>query len=483
MTSENTFLGHPIGLRTLFFTEMWERLSYYGMRALLLLFLVDNVKGGFGLPDTTAAAIYGLYTAAVYLVALPGGWIADRILGQRKAVFYGGCIIAMGHFSMALGPEWSFYMGLVLIITGTGLLKPNVSTMVGDLYPEGGARRDAAFSIFYTGINTGAFFGPFLCGYLAKEFNWHYGFAVAGVGMVLGLIQYRAGWKHLGDAGQLKNVTDQERSTATGALVKGGIAVVVLLGGVFAMGFGAEQIAHAMGVFIATVMFGYFFFQIFFGGFSGEETKRIWVILLLCVMIAIFWAGAEQAGSSLNLFAQRLTNLNVMGFDMPAAWFQSANPLFVIMLAPIFGWLWIKLGSREPSLPAKFAYGLLQLAICFAVMVWASTYVGDLNAPNKVSVGWLTLTYFIMTTAELCVSPVGLSSVTKLAPRKIAGQMMGLWFMSSSLGDLIAGLAAGQMHNLGLVQLFGSVSVIAAIAGIIMLLLCPPVKRLMGGVR
>ncbi len=481
--------GQPAGLSTLFFTEMWERFSYYGMRSLLVLFLTATLqKGGFGLDDPTATAIYGLYTASVYLSGLPGGWIADRILGHRRSVFIGGMIIAAGHFSMALGWVATFYAGLVLIVIGTGLLKPNVSAIVGDLYPEGGVRRDAGFSIFYSGINLGAFIGPLLCGYLGEKVNWHLGFGAAGVGMVLGLIQYRLGYKRLGTGG-LRDLKSSEKAAASRMLLAalGGVVLVVAIlvslnskGMISLSPLGA---AKSLGFVIPLLALSYFGYQIFFGGFNSIEKKRIGVIFVLFVAATMFWAGYEQAGSSMNLFAERLTNRAIGGWEMPTSWLQSVNPILVILLAPVFGALWVKLRDRAPSIPAKFGLGLMQLGVGFAVLAWASVYVGDPANPSKVSMGWLVATYFFHTTGELCLSPVGLSAMTKLSPAKLVGQMMGIWFMATSLGNLIAGLLAGKMGSFGLVQLFGAVALWVGAAGLILLLISRPVKRLMGGVE
>ncbi|HSB10102.1 MAG TPA: peptide MFS transporter [Blastocatellia bacterium] len=481
--------GHPSGLSTLFFTEMWERFSYYGMRSLLVLFLTATVQnGGFALDDPTATAIYGLYTASVYLSGLPGGWVADRLLGHRRSVFIGGMIIAAGHFSMALGWVATFYGGLVLIVIGTGLLKPNVSAIVGDLYPEGGARRDAGFSIFYSGINTGAFLGPILCGLLGEKVNWHLGFGAAGVGMVLGLIQYRLGYKRLG-AGGLRDLQASDKSAASRILLAalGGAAVIILALGILnsrgTITLSPLGAAKSLGFIIPSLALIYFGYQIFFGGFNSIEKKRIGVIFVLFVASAMFWAGYEQAGSSMNLFAERLTSRVIVGWEMPTSWLQSVNPILVIIFAPIFGLLWVKLRDRAPSIPAKFGLGLLQLGVGFAVLAWASVYVGDPANPHKVGMGWLVATYFFHTTGELCLSPVGLSAMTKLSPAKLVGQMMGIWFMATSFGNLMAGLLAGKMESMGLVQLFGAVAMWVAAAGLLLLLISRPVKRLMGGVK
>jgi len=429
-----------------------------------------------------------LYTSSVYLSGLPGGWIADRILGHRRSVFVGGVIIAAGHFSMALGSPVTFYTGLVLIVLGTGLLKPNVSAIVGDLYPEGGQRRDAGFSIFYSGINTGAFLGPIICGYLGEKINWHLGFAAAGIGMVLGLIQYRLGFKRMGTAG-LRDIDPIERGRSVKYLLAG-IGVVVVLAGLLAelnssgtLNLNPTNVAESLGYVIAGIAIFYFGYQLIFGGFNSIEKRRIMVILVLFIAATMFWCGFEQAGSSMNLFAKDYTNRIFFGNEMPASWLQSVNALMIIAFAPIFGMLWLKLGQKQPSLPAKFGLGLIQLGIGFAVLAWASVQVGDPNHPNKVSAAWLVATYFFHTTGELCLSPVGLSAMTKLSPAKLVGQMMGIWFLATSFGNLMAGLLAGKMESMGLVQLFSAVAMWTAALGLVLLIISRPVKRLMGGVE
>ena len=483
---QHQWFGHPRGLSTLFFTEMWERFSYYGMRGLLILFLVASARtGGFGMDDKTAAAIYGLYVGLVYLMALPGGWVADRVLGARRSVFVGGCVIAAGHFSMALPFVPTFYGGLCLIVIGTGLLKPNVSAMVADLYPEGGARRDAGFSIFYSGINTGAFAGPLVCGYLGEKINWHLGFGAAGVGMVLGLVQYKLGGRYLGAAGVRTAVAAEraaDRRSVRNLLIGIAAVVTVLVLGVALHRTGVvsltlQGVARGTGFFMLALAIAYFGGVILFGGLTGTERKRIFVIFVFFLAAVLFWAGYEQAGSSLNLFADRMTNRFILGWEMPASFLQSVNPVFIILLAPVFGFLWVWLGRRQPSTPAKMGFGLLLLAIGFFVLVWASRYtVGG----GKVGPGWLVVTYFFHTVGELCLSPVGLSSVTKLSPRRLVGQMMGTWFMGTALGNLIAGLAAGGFQGMGVGELFAAVGKITGIAGLILLVFSPALKKLIG---
>jgi proton-dependent oligopeptide transporter, POT family len=483
--------NHPRGLMTLFFTEMWERFSYYGMRALLVLFMTAPLAGlntGLGFDVGKSAAIYGLYTSMVYLLALPGGWVADRLWGQRKAVFVGGCIIACGHFSLAIPALPTFYIGLTLIVLGTGLLKPNVSTMVADLYPEGGARRDAGFSIFYMGINLGAFLGTILCGLAGERYNFHWGFSLAGFGMVLGLLQYSLGSKHLGEAGKLKAseppaVLAQRSRTfyLAAAAIAAVIAIFSFLVTSGTLNVTIQQVAKSLGYGIL-ILSGVFFLYLFFGaGLSGVDKKRLGVIVWLFLLSAIFWSGFEQAGSSMNIFARDLTNRVVLGWEMPASWLQNVNSIFIILLAPVFGWLWTWLASRKanPSTPLKFAIGLFGLAGGFFVLAWGAA---NATQAGRVSMVWLVVTYFLHTVGELCLSPVGLSSMTKLAPRGRVGEMMGLWFVATALGNLLAGLVAGRLEDLAPSALFGNVALIIGGAGVVALLLSPLVKRLSTGV-
>lgn len=483
------WLGHPRGLATLFFTELWERFSYYGMRALLVLYMTAAVSGGnegLGLADGEATAIYGIYTAFVYLLALPGGWLADKIFGARQAVFYGGSIIAAGHFTMA-GPLIGlpnlvcFYLGLILIVIGTGLLKPNVSALVGELYGPQDARREAGFSIFYMGINLGGIAGPLLCGYFGENVDWHLGFSLAGFGMLLGLLQYKLGARHLGDAGFAPKHSGTE-AVDRHRLAIGVVAAVLLLaamGFAVSSGLALSRVAEALGVAIVAIALIYFAIVYFAGGHTEEERRRVVVIFWLFILAALFWSGFEQAGSSMNLFAERLTDRTIGGFEVPTSWLQTINPIFIVVLAPIFGWTWTWLAMRNanPSIPVKFALGLLGLAAGFFVLMWGAANAGP---SNLASPAWLVVTYFLHTCGELCLSPVGLSSVTRLAPTGRTGQMMGIWFIGASLGSLLAGLVAGQIEHLAPSPLFGYIGMFAAVAGIVALVTAPWVKRLMG---
>jgi POT family proton-dependent oligopeptide transporter len=485
-----SFFGHPRGLATLFFTEMWERFTYYGMRALLLLFLVAAVQeGGFGIDDKTATAIYGLFTAGVYLAALPGGWIADRLIGAQRAVIWGGVLLTLGNGLLAVpGSPPLFYFGLLVIVLGVGLLKPNISTIVGELYPEGGARRDAGFSIFYMGINVGALIGPLIAGWLAQQYGWRWGFGAAAVGMALGVIQFMWTRGYLGSSGVSPHTKDGAAHAASWTPVWIGVAVLTAV--VVAMLTGALRIdPPTFAKYTTAIIIGmgalYFVYALFFAGLDAVERKRIWLIIVLFIGCALFWSGFEQAGSSLNLFAERYTDRMIGGWELPAAWLQSVNSFFIILFAPAFSWFWVALAKRnlDPSMPGKFAWGLILMALGFLVMVGAANVVASGNSPLPY---WLVLTYLLHTFGELALSPVGLSSVTKLAPQRFVGQMMGIWFLAISLGNLIAGLLAGRFdwENPQLMpSQFMFVFWFGAIAGVVLLLLSPIAKKWAGGVK
>ena len=558
-----TFFGHPAGLFTLFFTEMWERFSYYGMRAILVLFMIASMSqenAGLGLEEANATAIYGLYTAAVYLLTLPGGWLADNVFGQRKAIWYGGIIIMLGHISLAIPGNATFFLGLVLVAIGTGLLKANISTIVGDLYPEGGARRDAGFSIFYMGINIGSFAGQLIVGLLGESYDWHWGFGAAAVGMFIGLVTYKLTEdRYLGDLGMQPKAKDPDQ-----AKIGGGNNMLAII---FAIGLVAfiailhftkvidlstfPGLAQAMGVIIVSIAALYFTYILAYGGLDPDEKKRVIVIIFLFIGAALFWSGFEQAGSSLNIFAERhterffgpvggtgflpilmgllflggggyvwnryvngeddlipalkyITGFVVLflayaaywltkeigaGWEMPASWLQSINPFFIVILAPVFGALWVQLAARDmnPSAPLKFGIGLILLGLGFLVMVFAARVVaGSVPEEVRVSTLFLVMTYLLHTTGELSLSPVGLSMTTKLAPKRYGGQMMGIWFMGAALGNLIAGLFAGNFDEENVLQmpdLFMSIVFTTVGAGILFVVFSKPVKRLMGGVE
>ncbi len=492
IVENRSFFGHPRGLGTLFAVEMWERFSYYGLRPLLILFMSAALAdSGFGLSRTEASSIVGIYAASVYLASLPGGWIADRWLGLQRSIWYGGIIIALGHLSIGLSAifaQKAFFLGLVLIVVGTGMLKPNISAIVGDLYPGGGARRDAGFSIYYMGINTGAFLGQIVTGYLGERIGWHWGFGAAGAGMVLGLITFRLlARKTLGTIGTTVAVSADEQAKArrvgigAGAVIT--ITVALALTGVITINPVALAGYSTVGIIsLAGLYFGYLFFL---AGLDSNEKKRIAVIGVLFVAAAIFWSAFEQAPTSLNLFARDFTDRMVFGFEVPATWFQSINSFFVITCAPLFAALWVALSKRgiSPSSPAKFAAGLFLCAIGFYVMLLAANRVVAGGAEFvKVSMLWLTASYFLQSVGELSLSPVGLSSMTKLAPRRFVGQMMGVWFTASALGNLIGGLVGGHIdpENLALMpQLFNRTAMSLLVATILLALLVVPIRNMM----
>src|SRR5467141_2993217 len=421
----SSWFGHPRGLSTLFFTEMWERFSYYGMRGFLILYMTKAL----GFTDPHAGAVYGNYVGSVWLAAVFGGIIADRWLGHYRSVLIGGIIIALGHFTLAFHALPFFYAGLSLSVIGIGLPKPNVSTLVGSLYEQGDERRDAGFSIFYMGINLGAFIGPLIAGYLAQQVDWHLGFACAGVGMVFGLIQYVLGRRRLQPA--------IDRLAARPRPAVGGRADA---------------------------------------GLTSEDWRRIAAVVVFFLFATLFWGAYEQTGSTLNLFADRYVRLEAFGIKLYASWFVSIQAGFVILLSPLFAWLWMKLGPRQPSSPAKFALALVFVGLAFVLLLPAGALA---QSGVKVSPLWLVGAYFIQELGELCLSPVGLSVVTKLAPTRIVGLMMGVWFLSNSFGNKLAGWAAGFFSTMPLPTLFGTVAAVPFRAALVLAVLVQPVRALM----
>ena len=443
--ADTAFFGHPRGLSTLFFAEMWERFSYYGMRAFLILYMTTPLAaGGLAMADSDATSIYGTYTGAAWGASIVGGIIGDRWLGQYRSVLLGGTLIMLGHFALVFRAIGFFYAGLALIVIGTGLLKPSVSTLVGSLYPEGDSRRDGGFSIFYMGINVGALFGPLVAGYLAQKVDWHIGFASAGVGMALGLTQLFWGRRYIEAA------MDRIRAAKAVAPAAGGATA---------------PRSRSRGF-----------------GFTANEWKRMAAIAVFFVCGILFFAAYEQAGSTLNLFADRYTRLDIFGFSFPSSWFQSVPAIFVVIFAPIFAWLWMRLGPREPSVPAKLALGLMFMGLAFLVLVPAGA-AAQADQGVRVSPMWLVVAYMIAEFGELCLSPVGLSAVTKVSPTRIVGMMMGVWFLSNAFGNKLAGWAAGFFSTTPLETLFGVVTGILLVAALVMFALVKPLRRLMGDAR
>lgn len=482
---------YPSGLPALFLVEMWERFSYYGMRAILVLYLVDSVgSGGMGLSTADAAAIYGIYTASVYILALPGGWIADRFWGCKRAILVGGIVIMVGHILLAVSGSTAaiFYLGLVAIAIGTGLLKPNISTMVGTLYDKndiGG--RDAGFSFFYMGINVGAILGGLIAGYLGEVWGWHWGFGAAAVAMGLGLLNFvHASRNSLAGKGE-RPAPHPHPDAATGrrdhlftALIAG--AVVLLIAVSAATGrvdlTSARGLAETMGLIIVSVAIGFFLNIYLAGDLTAPEKRRMIVLAILFVAAALFWSGFEQAGSSLNIFASQLTERQAGSFLVPASWFQNLNSLFIILLTPLFAGFWLY-AERRWDIPviAKFGAALIFMGLGFLLLVPAAERAAT---GVKVSMLFLVGTYLLHTIAELLLSPVGLSTFSRLAPERFTSQMMGFWFVASSLGSLMAGLLAAGMDTetaVGLPDAFSRIFYIAAGAGVVLLLLAIPVGR------
>ncbi|HET9527983.1 MAG TPA: peptide MFS transporter [Pyrinomonadaceae bacterium] len=453
---ESIFSGHPKGLGPLFFTELWERFSYYGMRAILILYMTSTVaQGGLGFDVKQASSIYGTYTMAVYLTALPGGLVADYLTGARLAVFIGGIIIALGHFSMVFHSLTFFYAGMALIAIGTGLLKPNISAMVGALYKEDDPRRDSGFSIFYMGINVGALLAPLAIGFLAKTdtfkrflswmgmdptMSWHWGFGAAGVGMIFGLLVYVWNREKLAHVGNKVKTRSRRKSEQTKA---------------------ADDTAQP--------------------ALTKGDWKRIAAIFIFFIFTILFWGAYEQKGASLNLFADRLTNTEIFGWKFPAPYLQSLTPAFVIMLTPVFSILWVRLKDRQPSSPVKFTLGMLFIGVAYLLMIPAAM----LTAQGRVSFWWLVGLYFLEVCGEMCLSPVGLSTVTKLSPPKLVGIMMGVWFLASSFGSKLAGYLSGffvSNNPSQLVRLYGGIAAGLLLATLVLAFLTPTIKRLMGRV-
>lgn len=505
-----SIFGQPRGLATLFFTEMWERFTYYGMRSILILFLVGAASdGGLGVDDRTASSIYGLYIAGTYVFSLFGGWIADRLIGAQRAVFVGGVFILCGNTLLALGNVRVFFVGLLVIVLGVGLLKPNISAMVADLYPEGGSRRDAGFSVFYMGISVGAVLGSLLVPLCAARFGWRSGFALPVIGMLFGLVQFLLTRRWLGSSG----LTVARRQDNGPALRRGVRAellqerrpgylqglrswwpvivfalVVTTLVSLSVNGWlllDPVVLSSAASWVMALFAAAYFTYLLGFAGLGKDERKRVYVMIALFVAYATFYAGFEQGGASLNLFAERYTDRDVLGWHMPAGVLQATTALVTILFAPVFAVLWIYLGRRgkDLSAPAKFAVGLILLSAGFLVMFVASQYV---VGGEKVLPTWLIVTYFLQECGDLCLSPVGLSSMTKLAPPRFVGQVMGVWFLSLAIGNNLAGQLsreydASDLHSLP--ALFAKIFWVGLIGAGVMMVLTPVLKRFMAGVK
>jgi proton-dependent oligopeptide transporter, POT family len=465
---------------------MWERFTYYGMRAMLILFMVDAVShGGLGIDDHTASSIYGLYLGCGYLLCLLGGYVADRLIGQQRAVLAGGILIMIGNATLISGAAQVFFLGLLINVFGVGLLKPNVSAIVAQLYPEGGSRRDAGFSIFYMGINLGSFLGSLLVPLFAARYGWHWGFSLPAVGMLLGVVQFLKTRRYLGSCGLALAPDAKRGSWLPIMLFLAAIVVTAALAVSGVISINANAVATGASYLIGVLAFAYFSYLLFFAGLNREERNRAWVLVALFVGCAIFFAGYEQMGASFNLFAQRYTDRNLFGWEVPAGVLQAVNPILIIVFAPVLAAVWLALGkrNRDLSAPAKFGAGLIFLGLGFLVMYVAAGFV---LTGQKVAMTWLVVTYLLHTWGELCLSPVGLSSMTKLVPTRFVGQVLGVWFMATALGTNLAGQLSGDYDASrleSLPALFLKIFWWGAIGGGLMLLLTPWLKRLMPGVK
>lgn len=502
---DKAFFGHPMGLSTLFATEMWERFSYYGMRALLVLFLTaEFATGGFGMDRDQAFTIYGIFTGLVYVTPMLGGILADKVLGQRMTIYIGGLTMAIGQFmlaSAAIGGDnlesrqfW-FFAGLGVLILGNGFFKPNISTMVGDLYDNNDPRKDGGFTIFYMGINLGAFVSPFVAGYLGEKVSWEYGYMSAGLGMLIGVLWFL--WRSEKTLGHIGMPPKSEKDRLRlNSLEWGKIAVyvAVLVFGVigFMRGWAAisEQAQSLIPQVVGIVGGLYLCISIFRGTSGKEQWSRVAVILILAFFNIFFWVGFEQAGTTFNLFAADNTNRMVGSFEMPASWFQSINAIFIVILAPLFSIMWLKLDKfkMDPKTPFKFGWGMLLLAIGAAVMGVADTLSNGSGTLVLVSPLWLTLVYLIFTMGELCISPIGLSMITKLAPPKLVSTLMGVWMFSFAAGNYGASqmeiLAKSVEESVGQpIPVFWFVSAITGVASVLLFVLAPWLSKMMKGIR
>ncbi len=508
--TDTAFFGHPRGLSTLFFTEMWERFSYYGMKAFLMIFMVTPVdRGGLGFDAAKAGLVYGMYTSCVYLMSVPGGWIADRFLGLRRAVFIGGVLIMCGHIVLALPIDAGFYVGLAFVVLGTGLLKPNISAIVGRLYGDKDPRRDSGYSIYYMGINLGAFLAPLACGFLAQSTQfrgwladagidpnaaWHFGFGAAAVGMAFGVVQYLRGARYLGDAGKdpVTPANAREASQNKSILIAVLAAVVglpILLGVLDTSG--VIPLDKSFSLFLVLLTVSLFTGLFIKGCQNSDERRRLAAIMVLFAGAVMFWACFDQAGSTLSLFAEHHTENTMLGFAFPSSWFQSINAVFVVMMAPVFAFLWVYLARRniEPTSTAKFATSLVLIGLAFAVMLVPAMTLDGGNVPlasgvteeslGRVSPGWLVGLYFVFTLAEMFLSPVGLSSMSKLAPARWGGLVMGIWFLASGCGNFLAGQAVGLSTTPTFTAFFTAMVVLPMILALVLFTLVKPIKKML----
>lgn len=498
MSESTNKTGHPKGLYSLFFTEMWERFSYYGMRALLTIFLTAELAtGGFGLDRAESLKIYGIFTALVYLTPILGGWFSDKILGQRKSILIGGITMAIGQFMLAASSsnafidglderKYFFYLGLGVLILGNGFFKPNISTIVGDLYDNNDPRKDGGFTIFYMGINIGAFFSPFVAGTLGEKVGWPYGYLAAGIGMLLGVLWFHARRNTLEGLGLPPKARETGRTDLNGKdwvdiLIYTGVNVALVFG-IMAFWGATSDTIHSVVIWVFGLAgAGFLGLSIFKGTNGSTEWSRVFVILILAFFNIVFWAGFEQAGGTFNLFAQENTNRMIGGFEIPTTWFQNVNPIAIVSLAPIFSLLWIRLDRRKlnPRTPVKFAMAMFIGAIAFYIMTLASNNAAD---GTLVSPMWLVVVYVLLTVGELMLSPIGLSMVTKLSPGKIVSIMMGVWMASFALGNYLAATLEEILEKYDF-DLYPFITMLMIGSGVCLLALSPVLNRFMKGIH
>jgi len=505
MTKEKTFFGHPIGLSSLFATEMWERFSYYGMRALLVYYLTDTfMGGGFNMAELDAFTIYGIFTALVYVTPILGGILADKVLGQRKTIYIGGITMAIGQFMLSASAsmdktgsldasQFLFFAGLGVLILGNGFFKPNISTMVGELYDNSDPRKDGGFTVFYMGINLGAFLSPLIAGKLGEQVAWQYGFLAAGIGMLIGTVWFFVRSHTLGPIGMPPKV----KAERVRLMVKDWISILIYVGAIVGTvvaiitiwGVMNETASSWIIKILAIAGVGYLSYSIFKGTEGKTEWSRVGVILVLAVFNIFFWAGFEQAGTTFSIFARDNTDRMIGNFEIPATWFQSVNAIFIVIFAPLFSLLWVKLAKIKlnPNTPMKFVWGMLLLSFGFVVMAIASSVSGSGENVTKVSPLWLVMVFMMHTFGELCLSPIGLSMVTKLSPVKLVSTMMGVWMGSFAAGNFVA----SQMKAISIslesaigqeVPVFWFIAAETAVAALILLTLTPWLKRMMKGI-
>ncbi|MDF1508086.1 peptide MFS transporter [Robertmurraya sp. DFI.2.37] len=480
------FFGHPKGLFTLFFTEFWERFSYYGMRAILVYYMYYEVsKGGLGLDQTTALSIMSIYGSLVYMSGIIGGWLADRILGTSKAVFYGGILIMLGHIALAVpGNLTLFFISMVLIVLGTGLLKPNVSSVVGDIYSEQDNRRDSGFSIFYMGINLGGFLSPLIVGEIGMKHDFHLGFAIAAIGMFIGLLLFVfTKKKNLGLAGTIvpnPMTATEKRKTFT---IVGLSAIILAIAIAVAIPMGLltfDSFVALIGILGIGLPILYFTVMYRSKKTSSVERSRLLAYIPLFIASVMFWAIQEQGSTILANYADKRTQLEIAGFSISPAWFQSLNPLFIITLAPIFAWMWVKLGKRQPTIPQKFSFGLLFAGLSFIVILIPGYFAGTDALVNPL---WLVLSYFIVVLGELCLSPVGLSATTKLAPAAFSAQTMSLWFLSNAAAQAINAQVVKFYTPETEMVYFGVIGGVSIVLAVILFLFAPKIQGFMKGIK